>query len=157
MRTWIITLSFLGLASGSYGAEPAWVPDYTLARKEAAASKKPVFVQFTSDSCIYCRRLESTTLRDPGLLKYLDRCICVKVNGPQEPGLVQQAMVTSYPSILIVLPDGRIVVSLSGYQPATELIDAFAWMEENELIAKAPIQPVSVTRSAAKVSPPPAK
>ena len=52
-------------------AEMDWLHDYKVAQEKAALSKKPIYVFITSDSCKWCRKFETTTLKDKAVLKRL--------------------------------------------------------------------------------------
>ena len=69
-------------AVAAQAQEVRWRPDYAAARKEAAATGKPMLLDFGSENCSWCRKLDSTTFRDRSVIELLnDRFIPVKVDG----------------------------------------------------------------------------
>ena len=40
-----------------------WRPDFASARKEATATGKPMFLDFGTENCTWCRKLDASTLR----------------------------------------------------------------------------------------------
>jgi thiol-disulfide isomerase/thioredoxin len=99
-----------------------WRQDYAAARKEATAAGKPLVLDFGTEGCIWCRRLDATTFRDPTVVQLLnDRFIPVKVDAEREERLTQAAGVQSFPTIVVVSPDGKVVNRHEGYADAAKM------------------------------------
>ena len=58
----------------AYGADKPveWRADYDSARKEATAKALPLFLEFHTDDCYHCRRLEAGPLRDSAVSSVLN-------------------------------------------------------------------------------------
>lgn len=110
--------------AGSAGAQDIrWRHDYAAARREATAAGKPLLLDFGTEACTWCRKLDATTLKVPAVVELLNaHFIPVKVDGEREAELVRQARVESYPTLLVVSPDGRIVGRHDGYADAAKLL-----------------------------------
>ena len=52
-------------SSRSLSQEVNWRHDYTTARKEASETGKPLLMDFGTEACVWCRKLDATTFRDP--------------------------------------------------------------------------------------------
>src|SRR5712692_986242 len=60
--------------------EVQWRHDYTAARREAVEKSRPLFLDFGTQNCFWCRKLDVTTFRDPTIVGILnDRFIPLKV------------------------------------------------------------------------------
>ncbi len=124
--------TLLALTLGSSAAAPRlaaddavrWRGDYNAARAEAREKNAPLVVVVGTDDCIYCRKQDATTFRDPALADLLNRqAVIVKVNGGKEPAFVQALKIQIYPTTVIAAPDGKIVSFLQGYVTADQLRD----------------------------------
>src|SRR5206468_7543564 len=105
----------------SQAQEVKWRRDYNAARKEAEAKKLPLVIDFGTDHCMWCDRLDQSTFRDPVVIGLMnERFIPLKINADREPTLAQMLQITSYPTIVIGGPDGTIIGTVVGYKEATE-------------------------------------
>ncbi|MEZ6142716.1 MAG: thioredoxin family protein [Zavarzinella sp.] len=99
-----------------------WRADYDSARKESADKDLPMFVEFQTDTCIHCRRLEQETFADKGIIDKLNQhFVPLKVNASLFPRLVSALQIKLYPTMVIASPDGKIVGFIEGYQDVKAL------------------------------------
>jgi thioredoxin-like negative regulator of GroEL len=110
---------------GAAGAEEVqWRTNYNLARKEALAKNRPLFLDFGTEHCFWCKRLDALTFRDARVVTVLNqRFIPLKVNAEAEPRLTEALHIQSYPTLVLAAPDGKIVGTLEGYLEAGRLED----------------------------------
>lgn len=115
----------LFVAGGSaHATGPVWHGDYAAARKESFEKNKPIVLVFGGEQCMWCRKLEATTLRDPGVVAVLgERFVCLKVDGDREFALTQALKVQTYPTLVVAAPDGKILATIDGYHDAGKLIE----------------------------------
>jgi hypothetical protein len=100
-----------------------WRPDYASARKEATATGKPLLLDFGTEACIWCRKLDATTFRDRGVVALLnERFVPVKVDGNQDARLTQAAGVQAFPTIVLVSAEGKIIGRHDGYADVAKMI-----------------------------------
>ena len=112
-----------------------WRADYNAARKEAAQKGLPLLVAITSDDCIFCRKQDATTFRDPTVVAMLNQhVIAVRVNGNREPAFIQALQVQKYPTTVIAAPDGSIVSFLGGFVPPEQLKEQIRRVVPNEVV-----------------------
>ena len=102
-----------------------WETDFPDAIKRAQSEGKPVLVNFYADWCVWCKRLDSTTLRDAKVAALLsDRVIAVQLdvdgNGRE---LSNEFHVDGLPTILILDPSGREIGRIPGYMPPTGFLE----------------------------------
>jgi thioredoxin-related protein len=103
-------------------ATPTWRTDYNTARKEAQQKNLPIFVVISTDNCFYCRKLEATTFRDPGIEKQLTEAfIPLKIDANNNPELAKALRVQAYPTMVLAGADGKIHAFLEGYLDAERL------------------------------------
>jgi thioredoxin-like negative regulator of GroEL len=98
--------------------------DYTAARKEAAEKNRPLLLEFTTENCLWCKKLENTTFRDPRLVNWLnERTVVLRLDAEQEPKIAQALKVSNYPTMIFAAPNGTILSIIEGYIEAQKLQD----------------------------------
>ena len=111
-----------------------WRADYNAARKEAVQKGLPLLVSITSDDCIFCRKQDATTFRDPSVVALVNQqVIAVRINGTQEPAFIQVLQVQKYPTTVIAAPDGTILSFLGGFVPPEQLKEQIRRVMPNEV------------------------
>jgi thioredoxin-like negative regulator of GroEL len=96
-----------------------WRTDYMAARHEAQKKNRPLVIDFGTEHCYWCKRLDATTFRDETVLRVMkERFIALKVDAEKESGLAQALRIQSYPTIVIAAPDGKIIATQEGYVEA---------------------------------------
>ncbi len=83
------------------------------------ATNKPLLVMFTSDSCIYCRKMMKETYRHPAIEWMLsENTETVVAHARDYRGLVKKLGVRGYPSTLLVSPQGEVLEFMEGFVDA---------------------------------------
>jgi thioredoxin-like negative regulator of GroEL len=101
-----------------------WRYDYNAARKEAQDKGKPILIDFGTENCLWCKKQDLTTLRDPGIVALLnERFIALKIDAEKEAALAKTLKVQNYPTIVLAAPDGRILGTFEGYQEVAKLTE----------------------------------
>jgi thioredoxin-like negative regulator of GroEL len=101
-----------------------WRTDYNSARKEASEKGRPILLEFATENCMWCKKLDLTTFRDPAVAKLLnEQFISLKVDADRESTLTQMLRITQYPTLVVAGPDGKIIGVLEGYQEPAPLSD----------------------------------
>jgi thioredoxin-like negative regulator of GroEL len=128
-------------AGSAEAQDVKWRTDYAAARKEATSAGKPLLLDFGTESCFWCKKLDATTFRLPALVTQLNgRFIPVKIDAEKDEWLTRAAGVDSFPTLVLVSPDGKIMGRHAGYADATQLAS---------LLAKAPEASAAPSRSVA--------
>ena len=124
LRT-VVTFMCL-VAAGTSAARAGDVPwrhNLGRAAREAKRRGLPLFVQVSSPNCVWCQRMENSTLQHPEVCRLLtERFIAVKVDGSEDRETVQQFAVRSYPTLLFAHPDGTVLQKQVGYLGTSELV-----------------------------------
>lgn len=93
------------------------------AKAAARRSRRPLLVFVTMPGCFHCGRMKSETYRDQRLNRAIvGRFESVVVDQTDEPDWVYDQGVTLFPTTLVVGSAGKILVKISGYVSADELI-----------------------------------
>jgi thiol:disulfide interchange protein len=93
------------------------------ARSEAADRKTLVLVDFTTEWCGWCRKLEREVYPDPAVLRQLSRVVFLRLDAEHEGApLARRYGVAGFPMLVFVAPSGRVAGEMLGFLPA----DAFA-------------------------------
>ncbi len=111
--------------------EVQWQSSLATARVEAQRSSRPIFLVVTSSGCGWCRKLESTTLRDPRVVQELNaRTIPIRVDADSSSNaaLLRALSVEGLPTSAIVRPDGRVEQTRAGYLDSSDLL---GWLRES--------------------------
>jgi thioredoxin-related protein len=115
----LLIFSCLVWTSSAAAEEVRWRSDYLAARKDAASTGRVLVLNFGSENCMWCTRLESDTFRDKTVAGLMNRhCVALKIDGQREAALADALRVQSYPTIVLAGPDGRIVGFQEGYVDA---------------------------------------
>ncbi|GDX41286.1 hypothetical protein LBMAG21_15780 [Armatimonadota bacterium] len=99
-----------------------WSGSLTDALVQAKKVNKLVMVDFYSDSCVWCRRLDKDVYPDPRVVNAAKNILMVKLNvedSRQGTAAATKYNVTKLPTILFLKPDGS-TVHASGYMPPKE-------------------------------------
>lgn len=98
-----------------------WHTDFAVARAEAQARNRPVWIQFTGPWCPYCQRMERETFVDPEIVAQArDELVPVKLRGDVEESLAQSFGIETLPSAVILKPTGEVIARQEGFLDARE-------------------------------------
>lgn len=138
LMAWLLPLS-LALSAGTAAAdEVRWRRDYNSARKEAEEKNRPLMIDFGTEHCFWCKRLDTTTFQEASVISLLnEQYVPLKIDAEREAALAQTLHISSYPTIVFGAPDGRIIGTVVGYKEPGEFLGI-------------------LQRTAATASPPPA-
>ena len=114
----LLLLSLFALTACSQAGEPlaGWTTDYEAALKAAKRDNKPLLLDFGATWCGPCKKLEATTFRDKDVAATIESgFVAVKIDVDQNRALTDRHQVTSFPTLVILSPDGREIARRSGY------------------------------------------
>ena len=114
------TPTLLGLAQENMGIRQVnWRSDYSSARKEAQEKGLPLIIDFGTKTCFFCNKLDQTTFRDPKVIGVMnDRFVPLKVDAEVDVQLASSLRISSYPTVVLAGPDGKILGTMVGYKEA---------------------------------------
>lgn len=121
-----LALSLAASSQGAPAAKPtpaaspatkglAWIPTYEEALQKAKKEKKLILLDFYTDWCGWCKRLDADVFAKDSFIQAADGVLGVKVNAEKLPQLAQRFQVNSYPRLFFVNSDGVTVERIKGY------------------------------------------
>lgn len=117
-------LLMLGLFSVATAAEPArgsWHHDVDAAWAQTKASNRPMLLLATTDHCLYCEQLKEKTFADPETLHELQQAfVLATVQAADQPSLMRKLQIHTFPTTVIVAPDGKVLDRIEGYLNASK-------------------------------------
>src|SRR5439155_23341439 len=119
---WVIMLAVLNGAAQAQ--EVRWRYDYNLARREALEKSRPLLLDFGTENCFWCKKLDATTFRDPAVVQVLnEQFIPLKVDANRDGPLAEFLHVQAFPTLVFAACDGKILNSIEGYLEAPRFYD----------------------------------
>jgi thiol:disulfide interchange protein DsbD len=121
-----------GSSSASTGAAALpWEKDLSMALARAGGEKKLVMVDFYTDWCQWCKRMDQKTFADGNVQKALQRVVSVKLNAEKDGrSAAARYSVAGYPTIVFLNASGSEVGRIPGY------LEPGPFLEELEDILK---------------------
>jgi len=109
--------------------------DFGAGLELAGAESKPIFVVFETNWCGYCKKMNRSTFKDPGVVERLNELVAIKidaedakkVNGYSGRELASRYGVAGYPALMMLGPRGEVRSRTSGYLDARDFL---AWVED---------------------------
>jgi thioredoxin-related protein len=113
-------LGFLVLeAVPGLAQEVNWRYEYNTARREAEEKNLPMVLDFGTENCFWCKRLDESTFRDASVLTLMnERFIPLKVDASRNAFLTETLHIQSFPTIVLAASDGKILGTFEGYMEA---------------------------------------
>ena len=117
-----------------------WRHDVSAARQEARTTGRPLFLDFGTQACMYCQKLDAITFRVPAVASMLNAYfIPVHIDADRERELTTALGIHSYPTLVITDSQGKIINRKEGF---CEAGDMMAFLEPGrQLASAAPPQP----------------
>jgi thiol-disulfide isomerase/thioredoxin len=120
-----------------------WLTDLDQAKKESIETKKPIIMYFTgSDWCGPCKMLKADFFSSDKFNKTAEDLILVKVDIPRRMDIITPAQLEknralvrkynrqgSYPNLVALNENGKVIGSLNGYTFLRETDRHFAFVE----------------------------
>lgn len=101
-----------------------WRTDWKQGLKEAVANGQPVLMDFYTDWCPHCNRMDKITFVDQTVLEYFkkEKYMMFKINPEKDVESEKVFKVFSYPTFLIFNGKGKEIDRFLGYQDSQTLI-----------------------------------
>ena len=127
MKRWSVLILIVAAATivacGPTGDDFWFHGSLDAATKLAAENNTLVFVEFYTDWCSWCRRLESETLTDRDVREELGKFVAVRLNAETNGAEAARKLgVDSYPAMIFLDPSGEEVERILGYLPPEKFV-----------------------------------
>lgn len=137
---YLLPVLLVGALALGYGCNKAsaaiqWKKSsYADALAEASKKDTVVMIDFYTDWCGWCKKLDSDTYPDPAVAERAAKMVSLKIDAEkgEGPQLAQKYQVSGFPMILFLDKTGRVVHQVVGYLPPAE----FAAEMDKALAAK---------------------
>lgn len=109
--------------------EGSWAELLETAKKK----KKPIFVDFYTSWCGYCKKMDHTTFKDSSVTKYVKgNYLAYKVNAEkgEGPTLARKYHVSGYPTVLFFDHKGNMIGNSRGFKTAQPFLQALTKYKE---------------------------
>ncbi|MBU0994145.1 MAG: thioredoxin family protein [Proteobacteria bacterium] len=116
-----INLVELTKASTIMSKELPWQPDYGFALDMATQEHKPMVLILYASWCGWSQKLLHEVLNDPRIKMIQDQFVWMKIDSDQDKAFYQEFKQESFPTIVLMNPEGEIINKLQGFQPADTL------------------------------------
>ena len=118
---------FCGVFSGSATAQQIqWRQDLELAKAEALKTNRLVWLHFTADWCLPCKRLETFVFKDTSLIRVVDQnTVAVKVDADKNDSLVKAFDVPRIPFDIVMTPGGEVIINRRSPSRVTDYLKMF--------------------------------
>ena len=110
-----------------------WMQNYQEALKRAAAEKKPVLIDVTTDWCGWSKKMDRETMSNPDVQAMLRRFVLVRLNpelSKENEKVSDDFGVTGFPHFVIANYKGEDIGHLDGYAEKKDLVEFIQKYEE---------------------------
>jgi thiol-disulfide isomerase/thioredoxin len=103
-----------------------WQTDWQQALKTAVEKKQPVLIDFYTDWCPHCKRLDAITFNDDKVSEYFkkENYVLIKINPEKDTEAESKFKVYSYPTLVIFKNDGSELDRMLGFSDPDSLISS---------------------------------
>jgi thioredoxin-related protein len=124
-RLWIgIVVVSLGTAAVAAGPKNGleWQKDIFAGHKESTRTGKPMLLVFGADWCVFCKKLEQTTLAEPEMVKYINaNFVPVHLDFDRDKKVASILEVKSLPCTVVLSPEADVLGRIEGFAKAPAL------------------------------------
>lgn len=127
MRSFSIPLAviaLIGAAACQRDTPSTWFKgDLEAAQTLAAERDTVIMIEFYTDWCNWCRRLEADTFSVPAVRDQLEKVVSLKLNAEKDGAeLARRFGVDSYPTMIFLDPEGHEMDRILGYLPPDKFL-----------------------------------
>ena len=111
---------------------------------KARTEKKPIFVEFYTDWCAYCRMFQRETIQDKSVAGMLSKnFVYVRLNAEDKKKrvkfdgkslsnfeLTQFFGINAFPSLVFLDSSGQVITMLSGFMPARQFTSILGYIQQ---------------------------
>ena len=99
-----------------------WVHSQEMAMSRARQFHLPILIFVTSDSCMYCRKMEREVWSNPQIVSMVETgFIPLELNAERDAKIVDALGIRAFPTTLLFTEDATFVTRATGYLPPNQL------------------------------------
>ncbi len=104
--------------------EVDWRSDYNTARREAASKNRPLVIDFGTEDCFWCKKLDASTFHDPSVVSVMnEKFVPLRIDANREAQLAGALHIQSYPTVVLASADGKILDFQEGFLEAPRFME----------------------------------
>ena len=110
-------------AAGLKAATISWARAYPTAKSVSASSGKLMMIDFYTDWCGWCKKLDADTYPAPEVVAESEKFVPVKLDAEKDADgirLAKKFKIDGYPTILFLDGNENLVYKIVGYEPAKD-------------------------------------
>lgn len=111
----LLLFILLSLTFSSLSEAIVWENSYEKGMKEAAQTGKAVFVDFYTDWCGWCKKLDSEVYTDSRVQELAKQMICIKVDCDRDKSTPGKYGVEGFPTLLLLTSGGEVIEKHVGF------------------------------------------
>jgi len=100
----------------------SWIADFEEASRIAENGNKNMILEFYTDWCKWCKRMDDSTFTDTNLIRFSMDFVFFKTNAEEDTALAERYKVNGYPTVILADPSGEEIDRIVGYATASDFI-----------------------------------
>ncbi len=128
MRKIVILISLLFIFGCAKPQAPVvlssidWIRDMGVAQEIAKTQDKPILIDFYTEWCGWCKRLDKDTYSNKEVQESLEKFVCVKIDAEENKALAKEYKVNGFPSTVFLRSSGQLIEVVPGYLPPQKFL-----------------------------------
>lgn len=99
-----------------------WLYDLALAKNLAASQEKPILIDFYTDWCGWCKRMDAETYADAKVSDKAKQFICVKIDADAYSSIAKDYNVRGFPTTVFLNSQAEVLDVVPGYLPPDQFL-----------------------------------
>ncbi len=127
----MVLLIFITILPAGYAFSDTihWQP-YPKGIAMAKAENKKIFLYFHTSWCHYCKKMKTSTFKNPDVIKYLNKhFISITIDAEKEKKIARAYGVRGFPTLWFLKHDSSKLSKIPGYVEAKTLINVLKYIE----------------------------
>jgi thioredoxin-like negative regulator of GroEL len=129
-RTAVLAIA-LATPAGAALADGLFLQDPREAFRRAGDEQLPMLIEFHTNWCRSCERMQRETWPDPRLREPMRQFVALSIDGDRERNLVSRYRIEGYPTIVLTASGGEPVLELRAFQDAEAMAEHLAHFLDN--------------------------
>jgi len=119
---------------GGHGKIEWFQGTYEAALSKAAEEDRLVFIDFWTDWCVWCKRLDADVFSQDTVAQAMSEIVCVSMDAESEAGapVAKRFNVKAFPTLVLLNSDGSVRDMIAGYLPPEEFIAEIERIQADE-------------------------